>query len=64
MPPERHAVLIDTPELPADTLVWLSSQRREWLAGRFVGAAWDMEELEKKQEEIVQRNALKFRLAI
>jgi hypothetical protein len=62
MPAANHAVLIDTPELAADTLVWLSSQRREWLSGRFVSAAWDMEELEKKQAEILRKNALKFRL--
>ncbi|KAJ5226547.1 NADP(+)-dependent dehydrogenase [Penicillium citrinum] len=64
MPPERQNVLTDTPELAADTLVWLVRERRDWLAGRFVSASWDMEELEQKKEDVLQRNLLKFRVLI
>ncbi|KAJ4247419.1 hypothetical protein NW762_013094 [Fusarium torreyae] len=64
MPPEMHYVLTDTPELPADTMVWLSRERRDWLSGRFVSVNWDMEELEQKRKEILQGNLLKFRLLI
>lgn len=64
MPPEKHDVLTDTPELAADTLVWLSRERRNWLSGRFVSVSWDMEEFEQKKQEILQGNLLKFRVVI
>ena len=64
MPAERQSVLTDTPELAADTLVWLSSERRDWLSGRFASVSWDMEELEQKKQDIVQRNLFKFRVVI
>ncbi|KAJ5675975.1 hypothetical protein N7462_008872 [Penicillium macrosclerotiorum] len=64
MPPEKQAVLTDTPELAADTLVWLVCERRDWLAGRFASVSWDMEELEQKKQDILQRNLFKFRVVI
>ena len=64
MPPEKQDVLTDTPELAADTLVWLSRERRDWLSGRFVSVSWDMEEFEQKRQEILQGNLLKFRVVI
>lgn len=64
MPLDKQVVLTDTPELAADTLVWLAREKREWLAGRFVSASWDMEELERKKEDVVQRNLFKFRVLI
>ncbi|CAM1504951.1 Fc.00g025420.m01.CDS01 [Cosmosporella sp. VM-42] len=64
MPPERLDVLTDTVELAADTLVWLSRERRDWLSGRFATVGWDMEQLEQKKEDILQRNLLKFRMVI
>ena len=64
MPPERQSVLTDTLELAADTLVWLSRERRDWLSGRFASVSWDMEELEQKKQDIVQRNLFKFRVVV
>ncbi|KAL4788604.1 hypothetical protein BJX76DRAFT_344737 [Aspergillus varians] len=64
MPLERQGVLTDTPELAADTLVWLARERRDWLAGRFVSVSWDMEELEQKKQDVLQRNLFKFRVVI
>jgi short-subunit dehydrogenase len=64
MPTERQDILTDTPELAADTLVWLSRERRDWLSGRFASVSWDMEELEQKKQEILQGNLLKFRVVI
>ncbi|KAK3934409.1 NAD(P)-binding protein [Diplogelasinospora grovesii] len=64
MPPERLDVLTDTAELAADTLVWLSLERRDWLSGRFATVGWDMEQLEQKKQDILQRNLLKFRVVI
>ena len=39
------SVLIDTPELGADFMVWLCRERRDWLRGCFVSANWDADEL-------------------
>jgi NAD(P)-dependent dehydrogenase (short-subunit alcohol dehydrogenase family) len=64
MPKEYHWILTDTVELPADFMVWLGRERREWLAGRYVDAKWDVEELEKRREEIVARDLLKLRAAV
>ncbi|KAJ7367387.1 hypothetical protein DFH08DRAFT_837371 [Mycena albidolilacea] len=62
MPEWMHHILIDEPELPADILVWLARERREWLAGRFISACWDVDELEKKKGEIAEKDALKFKM--
>lgn len=50
MPP----VLNDTPELAADTIVYLTQEKREWLAGRYVSCNWDMPEFLAIENEIVQ----------
>lgn len=34
------------------------------LAGRYVNAPWDMEELSAKKDEIVQRDLLKLKLQV
>jgi hypothetical protein len=57
-------VLIDKPELSADVLVSLTSQRREWLAGRYISANWDMPELYSREEEIVKGDKLKMRIVL
>ncbi|KAK5011415.1 hypothetical protein LTR28_003336 [Elasticomyces elasticus] len=33
MPKEMHHVLVDTPQLSADSIVWLTKEKRDWLAG-------------------------------
>ncbi|KAF2828058.1 oxidoreductase-like protein [Ophiobolus disseminans] len=64
MPEAYHSYLIDTPELAGDTLVWLSAERREWLGGRYVTAAWDMETLSGRKEDIIKGDLLKDRMAV
>ncbi|KAK3312980.1 hypothetical protein B0H66DRAFT_584782 [Apodospora peruviana] len=64
MPEAYHQFLIDSPELAGDSMVWLGAQRREWLAGRYVHVNWDVEELEARKEEIVEKDLLKFRLVL
>ena len=54
----------DTPELAADTAVFLTSERREWLSGRYISCTWDMPEFIKKKDEIIKGDKLKARLAI
>lgn len=64
MPKEMHGHLTDKPELAADTMVWLTAERREWLAGRYVAVNWDVDELLAKKEKIVNEDLLKVRLAV
>ena len=55
--------LRDEPGMAGDTIAWLGAQRREWLGGRYVSCAWDMEELVGMEEEIVRGDKLKLRMA-
>ena len=64
MPAFLHHKLVDKPELAADTIVFLVSERREWLGGRYVSCTWDMLELEKKKDEIVREDKLKIKLSL
>lgn len=63
-PQYLHGALVDEPTLPADTIVWLVQQRREWLNARYVSSNWNMEELESKRADIVERDLFKFRMTI
>lgn len=58
------AYLTDSIELPADSIVFLAQQRREWLAGRYISCTWDMEDLLAKQTSIVEQDLLKVRMAV
>ncbi|EIM87483.1 NAD-P-binding protein [Stereum hirsutum FP-91666 SS1] len=64
LPPEVHRFITDTPELPADTIAFLTRERRGWLAGRYLSCTWDMEELMSRQAEIVQKDKLKVRIVL
>ncbi|KIV90907.1 hypothetical protein PV10_05509 [Exophiala mesophila] len=64
MPEYLHASLTDTPELAGDTLVFLTQERREWLADRYVMVNWDMQEFFDRKDEIVQKDLLKVRLCL
>ena len=45
-------------------LTWLTKERRPWLSGRYLAVAWDVDELEKKKKEIVEKDLLKFKMAV
>ncbi|KAL8805458.1 MAG: hypothetical protein Q9223_000902 [Gallowayella weberi] len=64
MPKFLHAKLIDKPDLAADTIVYLVSEKREWLRGRYISCTWDMTEFLQKREEIVSGDKLKLKLAL
>ena len=64
LPKKLHAKMNDTPELAGDTIVFLASQKREWLKGRYVSCTWDMTELMKRQQEIVDGDKLTVKLVI
>ncbi|KAI4870387.1 NAD(P)-binding protein [Hypoxylon rubiginosum] len=57
-------IFVETPELSADSLVYLTSQKRDWLAGRYVNATWDLPEFMEKEDEIVKGDKLKVRLVV
>ncbi|KAF2768532.1 hypothetical protein EJ03DRAFT_363835 [Teratosphaeria nubilosa] len=57
-------LLIDQPELAADSLVWLTSERREWLNGRYISVTWDMEELLQKRKKIEEQDLLRVSMAV
>jgi hypothetical protein len=44
-------------------MVWLTKERRQWLGGRFLYANWDVEELVKKEDEVVSGDLLKMKVA-
>lgn len=62
LPQSSHSILIDKPQLAADTLTWLTERVRSWLGGRYVSVNWDMAEFESRKDEIVQKDMLKLRL--
>jgi NAD(P)-dependent dehydrogenase (short-subunit alcohol dehydrogenase family) len=64
MPKEARAALVDKAELAGDAMVWLTAERREWLAGRYVSVNWDVDELLQKKDKIVKEDLLKVRLDV
>ncbi|WPV13920.1 Mannan endo-1,6-alpha-mannosidase DCW1 [Fulvia fulva] len=60
--------LTDSPLLCGAFCVWLTKYRERgengWLAGRLLSAKWDVSELLKRKEEIVQKDLLKLRLSL
>ena len=63
MPEYMYQALVDTSELPGDTVVWLTAERCKWLQDRFVSSVWDMEELESRKAEVVDKNLLRLKMA-
>ena len=58
------AVLTDDVALCGGFLTWLTSERREWLNGRYLSVNWDVKELESMREDIVSRDKLKFEMVV
>ncbi|KAI0265914.1 NAD-P-binding protein [Gloeopeniophorella convolvens] len=46
-------VKYDTPQLPAGTMLHLTSGRMDWLNGRYLSANWDLGELERDMKGII-----------
>ncbi|KAI4288646.1 MAG: hypothetical protein L6R35_002099, partial [Caloplaca aegaea] len=55
----KDTLLIDAPELAANTIVYLTRQRQEWLRGRYVDVTWDMDEFFARKDEIVEKDLLR-----
>lgn len=50
--------------MAADTIVFLTQEKREWLAGRYISCTWDMPQFLAKEAEIVEGDKLKVRLVV
>ena len=55
---------IDTPELSAGTALALTSGRFDWLSPRYIDASWDLGEVEKLKDSIVEKDALINKLSL
>ena len=64
MPEERHAALIDSPDLSAGFVVWLCSGKADWARGRYLSSTWDVDELTRLKERIVEDDLLVNRLRV
>ncbi|KAI8917635.1 hypothetical protein DFJ77DRAFT_428827, partial [Powellomyces hirtus] len=64
LPDDVKHMLNDTLELPAGFAVWLASGNADFLAGRFVSANWDVDELQTKKEQILEKDSLKFKIGL
>ncbi|KAI9732724.1 MAG: hypothetical protein M1818_007458 [Claussenomyces sp. TS43310] len=62
LPEKMHHILTDQPALTGDTLAFLTQEKRDWLAGRYVSCTWDMPVLLSRQKEIVDGDKLKMRM--
>ena len=59
---EAHGVIFVLVSLPGNFAVWLASAEADFLAGRFVYANWDVDELKARSEEIKTTDLLKIGL--
>ena len=52
--------LIDSPELAAGFVLWMTTQSTEsdFLRGRYISCNWDVDQLLAKKEEIIKKNLL------
>ncbi|KAJ6462320.1 hypothetical protein DFH09DRAFT_958965 [Mycena vulgaris] len=60
----QRRVLVDSPELAADSLVWLARESRPWLSGRYISCNWDVSELEEMKKDILAEDKLKLKMVI
>lgn len=58
------AVFVDQPELCADTITFLTNEKRMWLGGRYISVTWDMPELLSREKEIVDEEKLKITMKV
>lgn len=48
----------DDVSLPSGFAVWIASRAAEWVGGRFIWSHWDVDELAKMKDEIMEKNEL------
>lgn len=50
--------VVETPQVSGDSIVYLVSQKADWLGGRYVNCLWDLPQLLTMKEGIVTRDKL------
>jgi hypothetical protein len=55
-------VLIDDVGLAGGFCVWLTKEKRSWLSGRYLDSRWDMDELMRRKDEILEKDLLKLKI--
>lgn len=67
-PEEFKPFLTDSPELCGAFCVWLTQHRKDkrmtWLSGRLLSAKWDVNELQRRKDEILGKDLLKTRALV
>ncbi|KAG8169907.1 hypothetical protein KVR01_000652 [Diaporthe batatas] len=58
----HKSIYTDDPALCAQSLVYLISEPRPWLGGRYVNCTWDLPELMAQKDAIVKGDKLKVKL--
>ena len=66
MDEQLKSIFTETPELCADSLVYMSKEKREWLSGRYINCTWHLPELTSPamKEKIIEGDMLKVRLVV
>ena len=64
MPKDMYKVLVDTPQLSGGMCVYLTSNRADFLQGRYISSTWDVIELEARKQEILEKDLFKMQLAL
>lgn len=59
-----HKILVDSPELSGAVCVYLSTKDADFLRGRYVSAQWDLPELAKRKDEILEKDLFKMQLRV
>jgi NAD(P)-dependent dehydrogenase (short-subunit alcohol dehydrogenase family) len=62
MPDAMHAYLVDSADLAAGFIVWLCAGRADWAKGRFLSSNWDVDELSRLKDRILEGDLLVNRL--
>ena len=56
---EQGMEMPDPPELPAATMLYLSSGKADWLSGRYVESTWDLGQVEREwKDKILAKDLL------
>ncbi|KAI4233819.1 MAG: hypothetical protein LQ349_004170 [Xanthoria aureola] len=64
IPDHFKHVVVETPQLSADTIIYLVKEKRQWLAGRYINCTWDMPQIMAMEDDIVKGDKLKVRMVL
>ncbi|GAW25089.1 putative NADP-binding protein [Rosellinia necatrix] len=64
VPEELAHIFVETPELAADSIVYLTGERRDWLGGLYINVTWDLPELMGLRDAIIKGGKLKVQLVV